>query len=175
MLVYYLHPLLPYGLGVGHLHLVMLLMHSSDRPPSPPMHIDLTLFPQLLASSKLFTCCVQYLQRLLNLPTLSLPLLPLVFFPSPLVGGAPPTIVPPTATPTTGCSNVPGGCYRRPSLGTVDRSFHFGFENRPIIEVRGAFWVMGHSLTFSFDSVNTLEQSPLPAITQTLPNKLLLT
>ncbi len=113
MLVYYLHPSLPFGLGVGHLHLMMLLhiMHSSDRPPSPPVNIDLTLFPgQLLASSKLFPCCVQYFQRLLTLPTLSLPLWPLVFFPSPLVGGAPPTIVPPTTTPTTGCSNVPGGC-----------------------------------------------------------------
>jgi hypothetical protein len=64
MLVYYLHPSLPFGLGVGHLHLMMLLhiMHSSDRLPSPPMHIDLTLLPgQLLASSKLFPCCVQYL------------------------------------------------------------------------------------------------------------------
>jgi hypothetical protein len=54
MLVYYLH---------GHLHLVMLLhiMHSSDRPPSPPVHIDLTLLPgQLLASSKHFPCCVRW-------------------------------------------------------------------------------------------------------------------
>jgi hypothetical protein len=29
---------------------------------------------------------------------------------SPLVGGALPTIVPPTITPTTGCTNVPCGC-----------------------------------------------------------------
>jgi hypothetical protein len=48
-----------------------------------------------------------------TIPTPSFPLWPLVFFPStPLVGGAPPTIVPPTTTPTTGCSNVPGGCCR---------------------------------------------------------------
>ena len=93
---------MPYAIGLGsrHLHLMMPLhiMHSSsDIPPSPPVHIDLAYFPgQILASSKLFPCCTeQYLQCLLNLSTLSLPLWHLDSFPS-LVGDAPPTVVPPT-------------------------------------------------------------------------------
>ena len=102
--------------GIGQLHLVVLLhvTHSSDVPRSPPMHNDLPPLPgQLLASSKLLPCCTQYLQRLLwctfPIPA-SFPCRH--FFPSsPLVGGAPPTIVPPTTTPSTGCSiNVPCGC-----------------------------------------------------------------
>ena len=59
----------------------------------PPVHIDLTPFPgqKLLASSKLVPCCVQFLQCLQEtISTLSLPLRHLVFFRSPLVGGAPP-------------------------------------------------------------------------------------
>jgi hypothetical protein len=40
--------------------MLLHIMHSSDSPPSPPMHIYLTLLPgQLLASSKLFPCCVR--------------------------------------------------------------------------------------------------------------------
>ena len=53
--------------GIGQLHLVVLLhvTHSSDVPPSPPVHNDLPPLPgQLLASSKLLPCCTQYLQRL---------------------------------------------------------------------------------------------------------------
>ena len=74
-------------------------MHYGDIPLSPPMYIDLGPLPgQILASSKLLPCCVQYLQRLgWTTPTPSFPLWCLVFFHlPPLVGGAPPIIVPPT-------------------------------------------------------------------------------
>jgi hypothetical protein len=87
------------------------ITQSSDIPPSPPVHTDQPPLPgQLLASSKLLPCCAQYLQRQQRtVPSLSFPCWR--FFPSsPLVGGAPPTIVPPTITPTTGSTNVPGGC-----------------------------------------------------------------
>jgi hypothetical protein len=50
--------------GIGQLHLVVLLhvTHSSDVPPSSPVHNDLPPLPgQLLASSKLLRCCTQYL------------------------------------------------------------------------------------------------------------------
>ena len=91
--------------------MLLHIMHSSDIPPSPPVHIDLAYFPgQILAFLKLFPCCKQYLQRLFSLSTLSLPLWHLVFILS-LVGDAPPTIVPSTTKPTTGCSNMPGGCW----------------------------------------------------------------
>jgi hypothetical protein len=44
--------------------MLLHIMHSSDSPPSPPMHIHLTLLPgQLLTSSKLFPCCVQRRQQ----------------------------------------------------------------------------------------------------------------
>ncbi len=38
-------------LGIGHLHLVILLhiMHSSDIPLAPPVHIDQVPLPGLLA------------------------------------------------------------------------------------------------------------------------------
>jgi shikimate 5-dehydrogenase len=76
--VYALPTIVDYALDIGHLHLVVLLhvTHSSDKPPSPPVHIDLPPLPgQLLASSKVFPCCKQYLQRLQRtVPTLSFPL-----------------------------------------------------------------------------------------------------
>ncbi len=50
--------------------------------------------------------------------------------------------------------------------GAVDRFCHFRFKNQSVVEVGGAFWVMGHSRAYSGGIVNTLEQNSLAAVNQ---------